>query len=176
MAEAQSRIPPSYQDSVLRCVLPVCFATGRVALAFDTADGQILRIALTQEHAAWLADRLSKYMSEAAGAHVPGAAPLLGRVAEPDRLPASSQQFDWFTIWRREEGSLQELLLRSSPGVRPKGPETQREASPKAPLARFVSQFPRMAKAMLRCARFLEAAAGEGAARHPAEQRPSAPL
>lgn len=69
---ADSKIPASYQDSVVRCVLPVCVATGRIALAFDTADGQTLRVALTQEHAAWLAGSLSDYMSEEARTQSPG--------------------------------------------------------------------------------------------------------
>lgn len=74
MAEAQSRIPPSYQDAVVRCVLPVCTASGRIAFAFDAADGQTLRFAVPLAQAEWMARNLLDYMSEAARTQSPGSA------------------------------------------------------------------------------------------------------
>lgn len=74
MGDIQSRIPPSYQDSAIRCVLPVCPASGRIALAFDIADGQTVRLALSQEQASWLVHCVSGYLNEAAGAQSAGSA------------------------------------------------------------------------------------------------------
>lgn len=74
MPEIHSRIPVSYQDAVVRCVLPVCTATGRIAIAVDTQDGQTLRIALSQEHAAWLAGCLTDCISSDACTQSPGSA------------------------------------------------------------------------------------------------------
>lgn len=73
MADMQFRIPHAYQDAVVRCVLPVCIAAGRIAFAFDTAAGQTLRLSVSVEQAAWLAGCLSQCMSEAAGAQSSGA-------------------------------------------------------------------------------------------------------
>lgn len=74
MADIQSRIPASYQEAVVRCVLPVCTASGRIALAFDTADGQTLRFSVPLAQAQWMTSSLLTYMSEAAGTQSPGSA------------------------------------------------------------------------------------------------------
>jgi hypothetical protein len=85
MADMQFRIPHAYQDAVVRCVLPVCTAAGRIAFAFDTAAGQTLRLSVSVEQAAWLAGCLSGYMSEAARTQSPGSALM---PSEPMSVPS----------------------------------------------------------------------------------------
>ncbi len=52
---------PNYLNAGWRNVTPVCEQTGRIGLGFDTAAGPV-RLAISLEHAAELADCLAAYI------------------------------------------------------------------------------------------------------------------
>ena len=71
MTDIRSPIPASFQDGIVQCVLPSRDPAGRVAFAFETADGHVMRIALAKEEAETLVRLLIDYANVDAGRQSP---------------------------------------------------------------------------------------------------------
>jgi hypothetical protein len=64
-------LPPIYLDADARNVTPACPIRQRVGLGFDIPGQPTIRIAITLEHAAFLARYLNAYVKSAAGDQAP---------------------------------------------------------------------------------------------------------
>lgn len=73
-----TRRPASYARAELRCVLPVDPADPRLSVAFDLADGQVLRLHVGEESARGLLLGLQRYWP-----HLMVAAPSVPQAGPP---------------------------------------------------------------------------------------------
>jgi hypothetical protein len=67
-------LPVSYIISTVRNVTPVCQHTQRIGIGFDLATGDVLRVALDEQHARDMCDLLNAYINSRAGSHSLGSA------------------------------------------------------------------------------------------------------
>lgn len=58
------RIPAAYSEALLYCVLPPCTHSGRQALAFQLASGEVQRFSITAKDADTLSRLLTNYFGD----------------------------------------------------------------------------------------------------------------
>ena len=66
-----NQLPAIYLDAEVRNVTPYCNGRARLGLGLDIAGLPTVRVALTLDHARFLRDCLSDYISASAGSHQP---------------------------------------------------------------------------------------------------------
>lgn len=64
-------LPPIYLDADVRNVTPFCPSRARYGLGLDIPNQPTVRVAITLDHARFLRDALSNYISASAGSHQP---------------------------------------------------------------------------------------------------------
>lgn len=67
----QTRLPKTYLDASVRCVLPVCPGRQRLGLGLDVLGQPTVRIALDQRSAQLLLDAVADYVKSFAGNQSP---------------------------------------------------------------------------------------------------------
>jgi hypothetical protein len=66
------RLASEYLDVDDRCVTPLDTERGRIGIAYQLADGSVLRVAVTREHALELSRLLHAYCKSPAGTQSDG--------------------------------------------------------------------------------------------------------
>ncbi len=66
-----NQLPAVYLDAEVRNVTPFCDGRARLGLGLDIAGLPTVRVAITLDHAQFLRDYLSDYISVLAGSHQP---------------------------------------------------------------------------------------------------------
>lgn len=80
-----NQLPPIYLDAAVRNVTPVCPGRLRLGLGLDIEGLPTVRVAITLDHAQFLRDYLSDYISASAGSHQP----MSGLISSSARLVPS---------------------------------------------------------------------------------------